>query len=112
LRSGGRTSNFPIDYDHREAFENTGVNEYSLYYASGTLSGSAVIVLTSATRGVVTQTETDSSYSNNYRVHITYGISKISEDVPDEEGSSSCNAGSGWPALALLAAIPFLRKRG
>jgi hypothetical protein len=68
-RSGYSSVNFPLDFKTDGTFANTGINEYSLSYAGGTVSGNVVITLTSETSGTVTQTETDTS-SEIGRAHV------------------------------------------
>ena len=112
LHRSGSSADYPLDFDTNGTFINTNANTYSISYSGGTTSGNVVIVLTSAISGNVTQTEMDSSPSEDYAVTITYNITKVSNEAPDDddESSSSCNAGLGWLGLVVLAGIPLSRR--
>lgn len=111
LKSGSSSFNYPISFENTGTFTNTGVNTYSLSYSSGTVSGSVVVTLTSATKASVTQTETNSSSTDGYSITLLYNLSKTSDDASDNSSGGGCDAGAtGLMALALFGLYVTRRR--
>ena len=109
LSSGGSSSNYPLSFENTGTFTNTGVNTYGASYGGGTISGSVVVTLTSATSASVTQIETNSSSTDGYTVTLSYTLAKVSDDASD---SSGCDTGAFGPmALAVLGLYAVKRRR-
>ena len=112
LSSGGNSTNYPINYQLSQTFTNTGVDEYTISYADGTVSGKVVITLTGAMKATVAQTEKETAASDAYTVALTYNLTQTDDDDEEDEEDSSSGCSAGWPALALLAGVPLFLRRG